>query len=487
MTQLPRSPSLESGAAIPEPADRMAAKRSFLSGVAFPFFAWGLAFHSLVMALLFGGLGLSEFTVRALAAWKEVGLLLLIALIILRSVTGRGPRNAIAWPDLWIGGLMATSILFLLTENLWLRFNLPVAAELMGIRDAVYFMLAYFVGRATPELITDERTMRGLFVLLVVTCLLAIVERIFVSPEMLVGLGVASYFQDFLGVTSFTTGNDYGLPINYWAIIGGHLFRRAGSVYLSGQGFAVPFLLLFPLATSWVFLRPKLSRGKIVAYAIISLGLLISLTRMTILVALIQVVLFVSLRKRPEWAVAGLALAATAFLAAFVIIPGFPTFVWQTLSWQESSSASHASDWANGLAVFAQNPWGSGLGTTDQTAVRAGLKHLTGDNLFLKYGVEMGVAGLALLVMTLTALGNSAMRLYRNGVTLAEQRMGMTLWLAVIGIAINGITAVVFNSIALGWLFFWLAGAAVTVAERLPAPYASRARGPVEGLSPQAS
>ena len=43
--------------------------------------------------------------------------------------------------------------------------------------------------------------------------------------------------------------------------------------------------------------------------------------------------------------------------------------------------------------------------------------------------------------------------------------MGITLWLAVIGIAINGMTAVVFNSIALGWIFFWLAGAAVTASE----------------------
>jgi hypothetical protein len=88
--------------------------------------------------------------------------------------------------------------------------------------------------------------------------------------------------------------------------------------------------------------------------------------------------------------------------------------------------------------------------------------------LYFKYAVEMGVAGLALFVAILAALGTSAMKLFRHGVTEAEQRMGMTLWLATVGIAINGITAVVFNSITLGWLFFWLAGAAVTVAEKLP-------------------
>ena len=442
--------------------------RSFPARVAFPLFAWGLAFHSLIITVLFGWFGLPENTVRTIAAWKEAGLAVLLVVIVVRAMTGRGGRAAIAWPDLWIGGLMTTAVLFLLVENLWLGFNLPAGAEFLGIRDSVYFMIAYFVGRAMPELVSDDRAMRSLFILIVLTCGIGVVERIVVTPEMLVALGVASYFQNFLGVSAFTVGNDYGLPLNYWTMIGGNLFRRAGSVYLSGQGFAVPFILFFPLATAWVFLRENRTRLLTAAYAVVVTGLVLTLTRMTILVALIQLVLFVCLIRRPEWAVAGVALAATVFVAAFVSIPGFPTFVWHTLSWQEGSSISHVTDWTKGLAVLAENPWGSGLGTADQTAVRAGLKHLTGDNLYLKYGVEMGVLGLSLLLLVLGAIGGSAMRLYRHGESLAQQRMGLALWLSVVGIAINGVTAVVFNSITLGWIFFWLAGAAVTVAQRLP-------------------
>ena len=36
-----------------------------------------------------------------------------------------GPRTTIAWPDLWVGGLVATALMYLLIENLWLRFDLP--------------------------------------------------------------------------------------------------------------------------------------------------------------------------------------------------------------------------------------------------------------------------------------------------------------------------------------------------------------------------
>src|SRR5712671_676642 len=103
-------------------------QRSVLSRIVFPVFAWGLVFHSLLIAVLFGAVGISENAARAIAAWKEAALVLLVLFVILRTLTGRGPRNTIGWPDLWIGGLMATALLYLLTENLWLRFNLPAAA-----------------------------------------------------------------------------------------------------------------------------------------------------------------------------------------------------------------------------------------------------------------------------------------------------------------------------------------------------------------------
>jgi uncharacterized protein involved in exopolysaccharide biosynthesis len=442
---------------------------SWLSRVGFPVFAWGLVFHSLIITILFGWFNIPVDTVRSIAAWKETALIVFLGIVVTRAFMSRGPRTTIAWPDIWVGGLVSVALLYLLIENLWLRFDLPPGAELLGFRDAVYFMLLYFVGRSMPELASRDGAMRKVFIIVLVTGVIGVIERMIVSPEMLVAMGVAAYFQDFLGVSAFTVGNAYGLPLNYWTMIGGELFRRAGSVYLSGQGFAVPFILLFPLATAWVFLRPDRTRGQILAYAIISTALVLTLTRMTIVIALIQLLLFVSLIKKPVWTVGGVAIATVTFLAAFTFIPGFPMFVWQTLSWQEGSSVSHMNDWMNGLAIFFQSPWGNGLGTADQTAVRSGLPHLTGDNLYLKYGVEMGALGLGLLVFALVAIGRSGLTLYRRGINYAQRRMGITLWLAAIGIAINGITAVVFNSITLGWLFFWLAGAVVTVAQGLPA------------------
>jgi hypothetical protein len=190
----------------------------------------------------------------------------------------------------------------------------------------------------------------------------------------------------------------------------------------------------------------------------------------------VQIVLFVLMQRRPEWAVAALAIAGMIFAGAFILIPGFPNFVWETLSWQSSSSLTHTNDWANGLSAFAQNPWGVGLGTTDQASVRSGLPYITGDNLYLKYAVELGVFGLGLLVLSIGSILGHSMVLHQNATSDSQKRMGAAMWLATVGLVLNGMTAVVFNSPILAYLFFWLAGAIVTSSQRATAnPHGAQA------------
>jgi hypothetical protein len=441
-------------------------RRTALTRIAFPVLAWGLAFHSLVIAILFGPLGLPEGLVRMIASWKEIALLTLVLIVLLRAVSSRGPAVALAWTDFWIGGLFTVAIVYLVAGTLLLGTHVPLSTQLLGLRQAVFFMLLYFVGRATPDLV-DDSTMRKIFVLVLVTCILGILERFLVPPIALVALGVSAYFQDFLGASAMTVGNDYGLPTNYWAVLGGHQVRRAGSVYLSGQGFAVPFILFFPLVTAWVLWRPKRSLLAVGAYVLICTALLLSITRMTIIVAILQAGLLILLRRKPEWAVAGVAFMTMLFLTALVLVPGFPIYVLHTLSGQEASTAGHLSDWSNGALAFIEKPWGFGLGTADQTATRTGLAHITGDNLYLTYAVQMGLAGVALLVLGLGSITGHALNLFRRAQTETQERMGAAMWVATIGLMINGMTAVVFSSITFGWLFFWIAGAVVTVSQRV--------------------
>lgn len=442
-------------------------RKTFISGVALPIFSWALPFHSLMVALLFGGLGLQASTVRALAAWKEIAVIGLVVYVILRAMTGKGPKVSISWVDIAVSGLLLIAVAFYIAGSVWLRIDLPKGAELYGLRDIAFFLLLYFVGRASPEIADDPDTLRRLYIIAVLTSTIAIVEWFFVTPDKLVLLGVASYFQDFLNVSAFTTGNDFGLPMNYWTRIGNVEVQRAGSVYLSSQGFAVPFLILLPAATAWAFGAVKRRTLSIrLEYAIIWIGLLLSITRMTIIVCALQLLLLILMLRKPEWAVAGLVIGMCAVVLAFAFIPGVAGFAWDTLTWQTGSSASHLNDWSKGVNAFFERPWGSGLATTDQSAVRSGIEPLTADSGYFKYAVELGAEGLIAHLAIYLGIGITSFKVARYGSTQYRRLLGTVVLITTVGVMINAVTGVVFNALVLSYLYFWFAGAIVTVAQR---------------------
>lgn len=430
-------------------------------------FLWLLPFHSLIIALLFGVVGLPEGTVRAIAAWKEATIIALLAWVALRALTGRGHRVAIAAPDVALATLFGIALLTVVTANPLLRANLPGGALLYGFRDTVFFMALYFVGRATPEIAESDRVLRHAFMIALVVSVIGILERVFISPDMLVLFGVAAYMNDFLGMSSYTVGNEWGLPHNYWSTLGGVEVRRAGSVFLHSQGFALPFLLLMPAATIWALNRRRSYALLVrIAYALIWMGLLLTLTRVTILICILQLALYFVMFRKPEWAVASAAAGAAMFCLAVAVVPGLLAFVWETLTWQTGSSTSHLDDWSRGLVAFLEQPWGHGLGTTDAVAIRFLLDPLSADNMYLSYGVQLGIAGLLCLVALFAGIFSKAVKAFRTGRTEEERQFGAVVCLATFGILLNGITSIVFSSVMLAYLFFLFAGAVVTVAQR---------------------
>ncbi|MEP6508033.1 MAG: hypothetical protein ABJC63_07385, partial [Gemmatimonadales bacterium] len=303
--------------------------------------------------------------------------------------------------------------------------------------------------------------------IVLLTSAIAIVERILVTPDMLVLLGVASYFQDFLNVSAFTAGNEYGLPMNYWTHIGNIDMQRAGSIYLSSQGFAIPFLILLPVATAWVFGASKrVTTSMKVEYAIIWAGLLLSIRRMTIVVCVIQLVLVVLMLRKPEWAVSGMHGGAFVAIVTLVTVPGLAGFLWDTLTWQTGSSALNSKDFAKGFTAFFAHPFGAGLGTTDKSAVRVGLGPLTADNGYFKYAVDPGIEGLISHLAIYAGFLTASLKVARSASTLNRRLMGNIVVFTTVGAMINATTGVPFNALTLSYLYFWFAGEVVTIAQQ---------------------
>jgi hypothetical protein len=439
---------------------------------------WVLPFHAVVIAFFFGVLRTGMRATMIMASWKEGVAVILVLMVLTRAILSRGPRVGIIATDVAITGLIALALLFAIAENPIFGANIPVNVEVFGLRSSVFFMVLYYVGRAVPEIGERSTYIKHLFRVAVVVALIGVLERIFVSPRMLVALGAASYVNDFLGLTASTVGNDFGLPSNYWSVLGRVPVRRAGSVFLGGQAFALPFLLLMPAATSWVFdPSRRLKVASVVGYVIVWLGLLVTITRTTILVCALQVLVYFLITRRPTRVVGAALMAAAVFLTAMVLVPGLASFVLATLTFQTASSYSHVFDWRRGLTAFFESPWGHGLGSSDQVAARFGRTPLTADNLFLGYAVDMGVVGLIAFLAVLFTIAVLSWRLLTNTESPEIRLVAATVFLTNLGIALNGTSSVPFNSVFLAYNFFLLAGGAVTAFQRtgaVPAAVAAK-------------
>jgi hypothetical protein len=428
---------------------------------------WVLPFHALTIAFFFGVLRTGMQATMVMAAWKEGLAVILLAIVFTRAVMSMGPRVGIMAPDVAVTSLLALAVLFALVENSIFAAGIPPKVELFGFRSSVFFLVLYYVGRGVPEIGERSTYVKHLFRIAVVVAAIGILERIFVSPKMLVALGAASYMNDFLGLTVSTAGNDWGLPSNYFSMLGRHQVRRAGSVFLGGQAFALPFLILMPAATAWVFdTARQLNFWRLLGYAIIWAGLLVTITRTTIIVCALQVLLYFMIMRRPTRVVSAVLWTAGIFLLALLLVPGLSSFVLATATFQTASSYSHVFDWQRGFTAFFDQPWGHGLGSSDQVAARFGRMPLTADNMFLGYAVDMGALGLISYLAILFCISYFAWRLFKSSRTPDLRMVAATVLLTTLGIALNGTSSSPFNSVFLAYNFFLLAGAAVSAYQR---------------------
>lgn len=435
----------------------------------FPVFAWGLAVHISVVAFLYGTLGIPEPLVRIAAAWKEVAVVCVLLATVARTAAGRNGRMPLHAMDLIVASLVCISLAMLVSGETLLRQQpRPMGMRLYGFREACFFTALYCIGRATPELASNTKALKSLVKVGLVLSVIALLEVTFLGPQVLAVLGAPKYFREFLGVEMMTEGSLFGLPYYYFTNIGSRTVYRAGSLFLGSQGLAASFLLILPAATILLLAeRRKRPLTHWLGYGVLWLGLLVTVSRMSTVATLIAVVLVLILLKRFEVVVAFSAVALGALLVTLAISPAVRDFVWTTLTWQTLSSASHSQDWMQAYYAMAEHPFGWGLGTADLTAAKYGYEPLTGDSLLLKYGVELGLAGLLLFAALLVGAAATAFAVFRYAPDPAPRKLGLLVFVATIGLSINGLTAVVTNLPFLAYIYFWLVGTTVAIRRRI--------------------
>ncbi len=450
----------------------------------------GMAFHSFVLMVLLR-LDTPTFLVRAVQGWKEV-LLALLTVIALARVWRAKRENQLGpiTPTDWIAGALALiAVIYFLLPSSLLHSDASLAQRLVGFRIIFLIPLLYFLGR-TLAAADDRERLTVVWLCLgagAAVTLFGVYEVFFVPTRTWIDWGVNQY-SSLLG---FTYHGPSGLPENFFITLpDGSLVRRIVSTYISPLGVAYTALLLFPIAVAVMDRRvsKRTARWIAVATALIVLGVALSLTRLALLSIIGEaVVLYLLLRR--AW-IAGLVpvLIVVAVAALFPYTSIAPAvdrnlqpihrsgLVW-AISGHDSSTQEHYNYLVADLKFDLEHPLGLGTGAS---TVRYGQLIGTGESAVLGMFGDMGVIGGALYVALYLLViwhGYRTLRMTRKATL--EEVLPLVALVGGLGLLPITMTSDLWGDLSVTFLFWWSAGASVTLAARaarVPSRTVSKAR-----------
>ena len=376
----------------------------------------GLAVHNVVMALLWRA-GLRGAALTAVAAWKDV--LLLIALVLVVRERRRLPFDGrlTDWLALAFGALV---VLYGLLPQSWLGGGATHKGVLYAGRHDLLPVGAYFLGRGLH--LTDRERSRLCHTVLATAAFVAAFGLIDVyAVPLSYWRPAAGWFHDQLGLRY--TGLS-GLPENFVYNAGnGVVFRRLTSTFLS------------PLATSYLlvvalFFIPMRRRWGPPLALLIFAALLWTHTRSALLALVVVLVLRALMRRRvrPLVWVAVVGVISLAFVKGYDhfgprthfttaelqvqerIARAHPHASNDATSANESSTSEHLASLRDGARTVLHHPWGFGLGNSGVTAARTHVTVQAGESTYTELGVETGILGLLVFVAWSLALLRATMR-----------------------------------------------------------------------------
>ncbi|MFT6827352.1 MAG: hypothetical protein ACJAZV_000634 [Roseivirga sp.] len=310
--------------------------------------------------------------------------------------------------------------LFILFGTLSFIYMLLPLGEATFLAKVTYFKniflmcLVYLMGRQVK---VSAFEWKCIFKIVYVITALAFVV---VISEKLFG----THFHSLIGYAKYNlaihdiepTGN-FGLKWTFEAQ-GGQ--PRYGSFFSNPLEFAASMLIVFSLAIIHL-LSMQFNANRIMYIAIIFFTVvcvLLAYSRATMVTFAITLTFMAFLLKYYKLLM-GVALAVLSIVIYVWFFSPDETryFVEDTISFQNSSSITHAIEWLEGVDSLVENPMGIGLAMSGNAGgVEDDLK-VGGENQFLIYGVQLGIIGMLIyLLMLAVGIAESwkAFRLARN-------------------------------------------------------------------------
>ncbi len=443
----------------------------------------GMAFHNFLIMVLVR-LGTFSVLIRAVQAWKEAILVLLVVvagLRVYRAYRAGTLRRPIVL-DWLAAGFLLVMVFYLVLPAGVLHGHAGLQQRFAAFRIVALLPVLYGLGRTFKQPAEDDQAAAVWLIVgaAAVVGAFGLVELWFVPTRTWLDWGV-NQFSAFLG---FTYSGPRGLPENFFQTAGPELYlRRMVSTYLSPLGIAYTGLLAFPIGVVLLDSQRKRSRGQtlaIIATTFLLAGMLFSVTRVALFALIGEAILLALIIRRP-WLYVSAPLLVAAVLAFTIIYPQVGPAVDINLdpislrnatfiSAGDPSLLEHLKTVAADAKVAIRHPLGEGLGSSGSSANRfssastASPDYAPGESAILTVFVDTGVLGGA-LYLALYLLG-----LYRSALGLLAARRGSLDWALPMAAVVGGLalipitlTSDVWGDLSVTFLFWWAVGYAASL------------------------
>jgi hypothetical protein len=394
---------------------------------------------------------------------KEIVLLAVLGLLVVAGKVRRWGSMEV-WFALFVGWVL-----------LHLPFgDLPLVAQVAGIRMLVIPILMYYLGRFLPVPSGGLRQFWGLLLLIcVVVIVLGWGEYFSLSDDQLAQLQHASFQakgQALPGAEMFGAAEGWFYTAVGSAFTGDTIWvRRMISTYLEplalGHSLILPMVFLFYnlVEPRSALLRPRLAAGLL----LIAVGLsqVMALSRGAIVGTFIGWGMIILVSRRLRWRSI---LVVAAVVVAALTVPSVRGFVLNTLNREDPSTISHVKQLELGLQLLVEKPLGLGLGQggyVGQVYAR-GLAEGAAESFYFSTVSQVGAVGVALFGLGLLALLVNLRRCFRQAQSQWLKVSALVAFGALAGYSVSAI----FSEAAFGMLasaaVWFLAGVVIQLRDR---------------------
>lgn len=440
-----------------------------------------LPLHDQMLRIAMWQLGWPAGRVTLLSLWKEGVIALLFVVMLLQHATGqRRMRLKLYRFDLWLAALALLSAAYVTVAA-------TLAIGVYGLRNYFEPLTLFLLARLLPY---SRQDLRRLIVPLVVVAAAVAAFGIYQAE-----------FIDFAAMKKMGYVDEYGnLPYAFKTALQDYNPRPRAISTLTGPNQLAIYLNIFVLlgVYSWLLLRGRevrsnsmreaspaswgwrLAPGRLTIAALVLLFavcLLLTYSRGGLLALAVSAATMIviavvdhgikrtwrELRQNPLLMLGLLALVGLA--GAGLVITGFARRVWRGLTGLDPAALGHLTSMEHALDFVAQHPLGVGIGMAGPRALRflGEAQVLHTESTYLQLGMEIGVVGMALLLLTLVSLCATLWRMRqrrraqgdRAGQALSE--LALVMWAG--ALAVFTVTPLMQNFLVAGYLWL-LAGLA---------------------------